>query len=202
MGMRKLVVMFVVVSMVAGMASANLLTNGNFNTALGAEWSSWGGTGWVNHEIITPAASLVGVYDGTLQMSLGGDGGGSRGMYQTVAGIAGVEYTLDIEAGAQDWWLPNGSAYLKFLDSGGGELASYEIDTTASIHSPDLYDTGVPYQDFSVTATAPVGTTAVKVEIAEWAGSGTVWFDNAVLVPEPATIAILSLGALLIRRKR
>ncbi|RKY24477.1 MAG: hypothetical protein DRP62_03660 [Planctomycetota bacterium] len=197
--------LFLLVSLVLMLAlalptQANLLTNGDFNTALGAEWGIWGDMGWVNQEVITPAPGLEGVYDGTLQMSIGdGDGNGSRGMYQVVAGTAGVEYTLDIQGGAQDWWWPNGKAYLKFLDSCGGELGSYEIDITADFTD---WDMGVPYQDFSISATAPSGTTQVKVDLIEWAGSGTVWFDNAVLTPEPATIAILGLGAMFLRRKR
>jgi hypothetical protein len=171
--------------------SGNLLSNGNFNTALGAEWSTWGDAGgWINQEIISPVPALAGVYDGTLQMTLGaGGGGGPRGMYQTVAGTAGDEYTLSLQAGAQDWWWPNGKAYLKFLDAGSVELASHEINTTASFNN---WDVGVPYQNFAITRTAPAGTTQVKVELVEWAGTGSAWFDNAALTERASTFALLS----------
>ena len=161
--------------------SQNLLVNGDFNAPLGTNnWIVWGTetAGWINQEVITPNPSVAGIYDGTLQMSLGSAGNGPRGMYQIVAGIAGDDYTLSLDAGAQDWWWPNGSAYLTFLDVLTNELASYEIDTTASISG---FDVGVPYQNFSITETAPAGTTHVKVELAEWAGTGTVWFDNVLL---------------------
>ena len=206
MKQKMLVMGLAAVFAITGMASAqNLLINGDFNTTLGAEWTIWEAdtSGWVNQEVITPAAGLEGVYDGSLQMSLGAGGAGPRGMYQTVAGTAGDEYQLSLDAGAQDWWWPNGSAYLTFLDVLTNELASYEIDTTASISG---FDVGVPYQNFSITETAPAGTTQVKVEIAEWAGTGTAWFDNANLqvVPEPATLGLLGLSGLalwIVRRR-
>ena len=190
--------------LLSGSAEANLLTNGDFNTTLGAEWGTWGDLGWINQEVVTPAAGLVGVYDGTLQMSIGdGDGNGSRGMFQAVAGTAGLEYSLDLQAGAQDWWWPNGSAYLKFLDGGGAELASHEIDTTADFSN---FDVGVPYQNFSIGAVAPAGTTQVKVELVEWAGSGTVWFDNVSLtaIPEPSSLLLAGCTGLFwfVRRRR
>jgi aryl-phospho-beta-D-glucosidase BglC (GH1 family) len=173
-----------------GPSSDNLLINGSFNTPLGAEWSIWGDLGWVNQEVITPAAGLVGVYDGTLQMSIGdGDNNGSRGMFQTVAGTPGKDYTLSLQAGAQNWWWPNGSAYLIFLNAVDAELGSYEIDTTASISG---YDVGVPYQEFSITRTAPAGTAQVRVELAELNGTGTAWFDNVALVEQGSDVPVLS----------
>ena len=165
-----------------GLPSGNLLLNGDFNATIGGEWTTWGdANGWINQEVITPAAAVEGVYDGSLQMTLGASGGGagSRGMYQTVAGTAGEEYTLGLQAGAQDWWWPNGSAYLKFLGAGSTELASHEIDTTAAFNN---WDVGVAYQHFSITRTAPAGTSQVRVELAEWNGTGSAWFDNVELV--------------------
>ena len=200
---RLLCTTVVLLLLLAGPARANLLANGDFNTTLGAEWGTWG-DGWKNQEVITPAPGLVGVYDGTLQMTIGNSAGsGSQGMFQTVAGTAGLEYTLSLQAGAQDWWWPNGSAYLKFLDAGDSELASYEIDTTADF---DNWDVGVPYQDFSIGAVAPVGTTQVKIDLIEWAGTGSVWFDNVSLevVPEPGSLLLVGCTALcwLLRRGR
>jgi aryl-phospho-beta-D-glucosidase BglC (GH1 family) len=179
-------------------ASGNLLTNGDFNAALGSEWTIWqsDGSGWVNRETLTfpmtgSSGTLnAGVYDGTLQMTLGaaGGGAGARGIYQTVAATAGEEYTLNLDAGAQNWWWPSGGAYLKFLDSGGGELASHAIDTTADFST---WDDGVEYQAFSVSATAPAGTAHIKVELAEWNGTGSVWFDNIELVEQGSSAPIL-----------
>ena len=139
-------------------ASYNLLSEGDFNTpdVWTNHWTVWSEGGWVNQETITHASGLVGVYDGTLQISMGNAGSGARGIYQVVSGSPGDEYTLSIQAGAQDWWKPNGSVYLQFLDAdnnyldvdnnylndGGDNRYDVEIDTTASINSPDLYDVG------------------------------------------------------------
>ena len=58
---------------------------------------------------------------------------------------------------------------------------------------------GVPYQPFSVSGVAPAGTTQAKVEFANNAGYGSAWFDNAELtvIPEPASMTLLGMGALL-----
>lgn len=167
----------------AGNASTNLLSHGDFNTwgVWTNSWTTWytNSFGWITQETITPASGLEGVYDGTLQISMGNhDDNSSRGIFQTVAGSAGEEYTLSLQAGAQNWWRPNGSAYLVFLDATDSELASHEIDTTADFNN---WDVGVAYQDFSIAAVAPAGATQVRVELAELNGSGTVWFDNVAL---------------------
>jgi hypothetical protein len=43
------------------------------------------------------------------------------------------------------------------------------------------YDTGLPWSNYTMTATAPAGTVQVKMEFAAVSGQGTVWFDNASL---------------------
>ena len=200
-----LLVMFVAVSS----AQATLLTNGDFNTSTDG-WNNWAGSwdnAWVSHEAPSISAALTGVYDGSLQISIGGGSGSfnGKGLNQVVAGTEGVEYTLTFEAGAQDWWKPVGSGYLKFLDGTDTELASHEVSITASINVPgdEQYDVGVAYQDFTVSAVAPTGTTQVKVEFAEWDSSGTIWVDNVALVPEPATMGLIGLfgGALTALRR-
>jgi hypothetical protein len=56
------------------------------------------------------------------------------------------------------------------------------------------YDAPHPWSNYALTAVAPANTTQVKVEFAEPNGTGTVWFDNAVLtvVPEPSTLALVA----------
>ena len=88
-----------------------------------------------------------------------------EGVYQIVAGTAGLTYKLTVDAGAQGWWWPNGYINLYFLDAGNNILAgSVVINTTAGISA---YDIGVPWQNFDVSAVAPVGTTQVKVNLKE-----------------------------------
>lgn len=181
----------------------NLLLNGSFNSpnssAVPDSWSLWSfGGGYSNHEIITPAPSVLGNYDGSLQMTLGAaNTSGGAGVYQTIAVTEGLTYTLSVDAGAQNWWLPTGQIRLFFLDSGNNQLGLTQINTTDGIHSPDQYDTGVAYQTWSLNAVAPAGTTQAKVELAGF-GGGSTWFDNALLtvqaVPEPSSMAIVGAG--------
>jgi hypothetical protein len=68
----------------------NLLLNGDFNSpnssAAPDSWSLWSyGGGYANHEIITPAPSVLGNYDGSFQMTLGAaNTSGGGGVYQTM----------------------------------------------------------------------------------------------------------------------
>lgn len=173
---KQLLMMLAATFTLTGVVHANLLTNGDFNTTLGSEWTVTNESGWVNQEIPSVNSTTMGIYDGTLQMTMGDfSETGYRGMYQTVPGIAGEEYSLSIESGVQDWWWPEGFAYLKFLDAGGFALAIYSIEVTADITD---FDVGVPYSSYSVSETAPVGTTQVRVELAELNASGSIWFDN------------------------
>jgi len=102
-----------------------------------------------------------------------------------------------VDAGAQGWWLPTGQIRLFFLDGSNTQLAETQINTTDGIHSPDQYDIGVAYQNWSFSAIAPTGTTQAKVEFAGY-GGGTTWFDNASLtvqaVPEPGSAAMIAIG--------
>ncbi|MFA5293335.1 MAG: PEP-CTERM sorting domain-containing protein [Phycisphaerae bacterium] len=193
----KIVIMLLAVCAMAGIASANLLSNGNFNdpdsTAAPTDWNIWTyGGGWANHQNTNIP------FDGSYFMAVGGSSDAGAGLYQIVAGTEGVEYTLTVEAGAQAWWKPLGEMKMFFLDSSDAEISSV-IAVTAD---PPGYDIQVDWHSVSLTAIAPVGTTQVKVELACASGQGTVWFDNAVLVPEPATLVILGLGGLLLRRKK
>ena len=175
------------------------LLNGDFNetneTGGALHWTTWTvGSAWANHEIpnkLNPErpeynADLVGVYDGTLQMTVGGFFGDAAGAYQLVPGVAGHTYTLDVDAGVEDWWLPIGEIRMIFLDADETELLWATTNTTDSLYDPDLYDVGVPYQSWSLTATAPALTQWVKVEFADPVGTGSCFFDNAVLTDADA----------------
>ncbi|MCE5339971.1 MAG: hypothetical protein LLF92_02415 [Planctomycetaceae bacterium] len=193
---KRIIVMLLAVCSMVGLANANLLTNGNFNSpdsdAAPADWSiwTWGG-GWANHQNDSSS------YDGTWYMAVGGSSNAGAGLYQVVKGTAGVEYTLTVDSGAQAWWKPYGEMKMFFLDASSAEISSV-IAVTAD---PAGYDVLVPWHNVTLSAVAPVGTVSVKVEFANANGQGTVWFDNAVLIPEPISMVLLALGGLLLRKK-
>ena len=171
----------------------NLLINGDFNGG-STGWTTWA-NGWANFEIpnkLNPGhgsynPALVGVYDGTLQLTLGGFGGGWAGAYQTIAAAPGVTYTLTVQSGVEDWWKPIGEIRLIWLDAASVEISRDVVSTTCAINADclpgteDLFDVGIPYANWTNIATAPVGTKFLKVEFSDPVGTGSVYFDNAYL---------------------
>jgi hypothetical protein len=212
-------------------ASINLLVNGDFNSGL-TGWDTWTDDGWVNVEVpaklagTTPtswpaawpegagtnAAGTGPLYDGSPQLTVGKGWFGGSFAWQTVAAVENLEFTLKVQGGADSWWLPAGEVRLFFLDAADTILSSSIVRTTDSIHNDyngglgDLYDVGVPYQDWVNIAISPAGTAKVKVELCNPVGTGSTWFDNAVLtaqvVPEPSALALGGIGLAILMTSR
>ena len=201
----------------------NLLLNGNFNSqnvvtsssggenygAVPDDWTVWtydpSNAGvWANRQQDNTYS-----YDGSFYMGLGnfGGSGAAVGVYQIVAGSAGSTYDLSVESGAQNWWWPDGYMSIIFLDSSSDVLGQQNLDVTTGITG---YDQGSAWQSYSLSATAPTGTTQVKAEFvgdynSSSGGGGTVFFDNADLtvVPEPSTWGIAAgAGVMLLGLRR
>jgi hypothetical protein len=202
--MKKAAILLSACCLAAGIASAqNLLSNGNFNSpgssAWPDSWQGWSwGSGWANHENKTNVT-----YDSSYYVVTGGSSSdtGGGGFFQTVPGTAGTTYRLSVLSGADAWWLPYGEMRLFFLDSATNQLGATVIQPTVD---PAVYgqnfDIAHPWASYSVMATAPAGTTQVKVELAEPHGTGSVWFENAVLsvIPEPGTVSLAAGGLALL----
>jgi glucosylceramidase len=163
--------------------SGNLLINGDFNSpnsALAPDgWTAWvlANGGWANHE------NNVGVtLDGSYYMVNGGFANQGGGLYQIRPGTSGRTYTLSVQSGADAWWLPYGEMRFFFLDSNTNPLATHVQPTVdPAAYGTNNYDIPHPWNNYSLTATAPSGTTQIKVEFAAPNGTGSVWFENAVL---------------------
>jgi hypothetical protein len=130
--------------------------------------------------------------------------------YQVTTAGAGGVYTL-----TADFMTPTGitsSGYvpaviqLTFFNAAGADIGTVEtggVGAKANQYNP----TGL-WQTASVTATAPVGAAYVGsylafMEFGNQTQADTLYWDNANLVPEPSTLALLALGipAFLLRRK-
>lgn len=131
-------------------------------------------------------------------------------LYQDVAGFAGASYTMTGWAGAEPNALMRDAEFaLEFLDIGGGVIGGSVLSLMPTL----FVDNGEPfdYKMYTLTAVAPVGTAFVRVRasmieaMGNPQGGGQAFVvDDFTLVPEPATIGLLSLacGALIARRRR
>ncbi len=204
--MRKILVLLSAVCLAAGAANAqNLLLNGDFNDppsgAAPTSWTPWSwNAGFANHEI------KPGLDDSYCLVAGNGwyDGGG--GFFQTISATAGTEYNLTVSSGADAWWLPTGRMTMFFLDSSPTpvELGQATRNTVDPAVYGQNYDIAHPWAAYSLTGTAPVGTTQIKVEFASnnpGGVGGAIYFDNASLtavVPEPGAAALVALGSALL----
>jgi len=199
--MKKFGVFLSAVGLAAGVANAqNLLSNGDFNLpgdgSPATGWTAWAwGGGWSNTEI-----AGWGSPGGTYHIAAGAAGDGGGGVFQTVAAIPGISYTLSVDSGADAWWLPTGTMsmiWLNDLDEILGDATRNTVDP--AVYGEDQFDIPHPWESYSLSATAPAGATQVKVEFAANNATGSVGFDNTVLlVPEPTVAGLLTLGSLLL----
>lgn len=139
-------------------------------------------------------------------------GGGANGaatghLKQAVPATPGITYTLTGWAGAEPNALMQDAVFaLDFLDGGGAVISSSTLSLL-----PNLFvDNGLAfdYKQYTVSGVAPAGTEYVQARasmieaVANPAGGGQAFVvDDFNLVPEPASLSLLALGGLFLRRR-
>ena len=180
----RLLALLGVVLLAGPSATANLLYNGNFNTAGPAAWNSWtyGPSAFASYK--NPADSLS--YDGTPYINAGnyGDWWSSGGGWnQLIPGAPGITYTLSCVCGTENWDNAYGEMRLIFLDASSAVIRQ-DAQATAN------YQASEPWTPYTMTSVAPAGTVQVKAEFATSGARGSVMWDNADLEASVAYPAI------------
>lgn len=185
----KKIAFLIAVFAVAGIANANLLTNGDFEGA-GAGWNQWwggnsnddapdpiegdkcGGVWWSDDGIFQGIAITPGTYTVSGQLSHDNLGKNRIGVIQAEVGD-----------GVSVWWVQQ--IVISASDPAGAWLSgSTVIDNTAA---------GATYLNINLFMIDQDGPHT---------GQGIVRYDNISVIPEPATMALLGLGALLLKRRK
>jgi len=138
------------------------------------------------------------------------DGAATGHLYQDVPATPGTQYILKGWAGAEAHFLAGAEFAIEFFNGGGTLISGATLDLVAAgLFLPN----GEPfnYKQYTVTATAPVGTSFVRARVSmidgmpNPAGGGQAFVvDDFELVPEPSTaLGMVLLGAAaLVRRRR
>ena len=191
--MKKVLLVLSIVAMV-GVAQADLITDGDFETPANIEVGAWGGSATFDDG--SGDATSDGAYGiiGGIAIMVLGQGPASPGVSQAPlpAGLSGgdtMTFTMDMKGFTID-----GQPGVKVEAwSSSGHLADtgeMRLDVTAN------------WETYSWDYLLPAGSTHYKiVPLGDW-GAGSTGFDNASIVPEPTTMALLGLGALVLRRKK
>ena len=126
---------------------------------------------------------------------------GDPSVYSLTDHIIQLDEEFILQVDARDNWSENPPALLEislFLDSYGERI-------TVATETVEVSDTWTTYTVGFYANTFPAVYNKIGIELANVTPSGDSWIgiDNIQFVPEPATIALLGLGALaLLSRKR
>jgi len=190
--MKRMCVLLALVGLLAVPAQAELLTNGDFETGDLTGWWSW------SPDTATQSIAVqdVTVYEGSYSVEMVS---ATDGSWQEL-GISGFEadpdttYSLSLVYNEVGW--VGAGVNLKYWDGSWNVLGEQWIDLVYS----NVEGTG-EWTAFGTDFTTATGTVYMEVKISQGAW-GTLYVDNISVVPEPATLGLMAVGALLLRRRK
>ena len=213
--MKNVLILVAIVAM-CSVAQAELLLNGDFEDGSSAPWNGWGSAGsaaYMSGGAFVPTYETTGGSDGGAWMELHTIGAGANSwassfISQTVVdGVSGGD-VLTVSGMAKSSTGSSLSARILFLDAAGDEVTYNDDAGDGSIWRNHLildFAVGTDWTPFSQTITLDAGTGIAQMQPLYVVANGpehVVGVDELSIVPEPATMALLGLGGVLIRRRR
>jgi len=203
---------FVAVTLIFGLltnANANLIVNGSFETGpdpgtfITLAPGSTAITGWtVTREGIDYKGTFWDASDGGRSLDLDNTPG-FGGVMQTFATTPGVGYLVTFDMAGNPYWdeILNDPAIKHMRVEAAGQSADFSFDVTGH-----WYD-NMGWVSHSWRFTANSSLTTLEFYSLHTFGGGYSGLtgpvlDNVSVVPEPATLSLLGLGGLLLRRRR